>query len=195
MRDGWAPYLKFEDATHQACYAHLTRQCREMITDADRGQARVPHAMLRILLAALHLRDARDLDQLTPRELAQALWLIDVHVDKLLAGNITHPPNIRLLNHIAVQRHHLFTFLQRDDVDATNYRAEQGVRPIVVTRKVWGGNRTWTGAHTQEILCTLIATATLQNLDVRQILTDLLCSPHSQIAAAIELEPQRAPPR
>ncbi len=194
VRDGWAPYLKFVDALHQACYAHLTRRCREMIADADRGQARVPHAMLRIFLRALHLRDARDLGQLTPSELAQTLALLKVRVDKLLAGNVQHQPNVRLLKHVTTQRDHLFTFLEHNNVDATNYRAEQGVRPIVVTRKVWGGNRTWTGAHTQEILCTLIATATLQKLDVQTILIDLLSSPHPLIAA-IELESERAPPR
>lgn len=194
VRDGWPPYLKFTEALHQACYAHLTRRCREMISDADRGQARVPHALLRILRRALRLRDARDLGQLTRSELAQAIALLNVRVDKLLAGNITHPPNVTLLNHVAVQRDHLFTFLEHDGVDATNYRAEQGVRPIVVTRKVWGGNRTWTGAHTQEILCTLIATATLQELDVQTILIDLLRSPHPLIAP-LELEPERAPPR
>lgn len=193
VRDGWAPYLSFKEASHQACYAHLTRRCRDMIADADRGQARIPHALLRILLRALHLRDARDLEQLTPVELAQGAALLDLRVDKLLSGNVQHPPNVKLLKHIATQRQHLFTFLEHDGVDATNYRAEQGVRPIVVTRKVWGGNRTWTGAHTQEILCTLIATSTLQNRDVQNILIDLLCSPRPVIAA-LELEPERGPP-
>lgn len=48
-------------------------------------------------------------------------------------------PNVRLLNHIAAQRDHLFTFLTLPGVDATNLRAEQGVRPAAVTTKVFGG--------------------------------------------------------
>lgn len=35
---------------------------------------------------------------------------------------------------------------------ATNWMVEQALRPAVVNRKVWGGNRTWTGARHQERL-------------------------------------------
>jgi Transposase IS66 family len=41
-RDGWAPYRKFVHATHQTCLAHLLRRCGELISDADRGQAKTP---------------------------------------------------------------------------------------------------------------------------------------------------------
>lgn len=30
-RDGWAPYRKFDSATHQTCIAHLLRRCHDMI--------------------------------------------------------------------------------------------------------------------------------------------------------------------
>jgi hypothetical protein len=46
----------------------------------------------------------------------------------------------------------MFTFLYCPGLDATNYRAEQAIRPMVVTRKFWGGNRTEQGAHTQSVL-------------------------------------------
>jgi hypothetical protein len=38
-RDGWAPYRRLVHATHQSCLAHLLRRCRELLADADRGQA------------------------------------------------------------------------------------------------------------------------------------------------------------
>jgi Transposase IS66 family len=66
-------------------------------------------------------------------------------VDKLVAGATRYPPNRRLLNHLARERAHLFTFLLVSGVQATNWRAEHAIRPAVVTRKTWGGNRTWTG--------------------------------------------------
>jgi transposase len=34
----------------------------------------------------------------------------------------------------------------------TNWEGEQAIRPAVVKRKVWGGNRTWADAHVQEVL-------------------------------------------
>ena len=71
----------------------------------------------------------------------------------------------------------LFTFLTHDGVDATNWRAEQAIRPAVVNRKVWGGNRTWRGAATQARMMSLIRTAAQQNLDVIEFLTRLARAP------------------
>jgi len=53
--------------------------------------------------------------------------------------------NQRLANHLRRERDAMFTFLYCPGLDATNYRAEQAIRPMVVTRKVWGGNRTEKG--------------------------------------------------
>ena len=64
-RDGWAPYRRFTRARHQSCLAHLLRRCRELISDADRGQARTPHAVRRILTHALAVRADRDHGALT----------------------------------------------------------------------------------------------------------------------------------
>ena len=69
-RDGWAPYRRFQHATHQSCLAHLLRRCRELLADADRGQAKTPHAVRRILEHALALRAARDAGTLDARQLA-----------------------------------------------------------------------------------------------------------------------------
>lgn len=193
VRDGWAPYLKFIDAMHQTCLAHLLRRCAEMIGHADRGQARVPRQIARILKQALQIRDQRTDDTLT-LPVAEHAALLTAQLDQQLDHNhVRHPPNLRLLKHLDRQRDHIFTFLNIDDVDATNWRAEQAIRPIVVTRKVWGGNREWTGAHAQEVLCTVLETSRLQNQDPLAILNDLLCSP-TPLVAAIALEPQRAPP-
>jgi transposase len=41
-RDGWAPYRQFTMASHQTCLAHLLRRCRELLDDAERGQAKTP---------------------------------------------------------------------------------------------------------------------------------------------------------
>ncbi|MCA1699833.1 MAG: transposase, partial [Actinobacteria bacterium] len=56
-RDGWAPYRRFEQATHQTCAAHLLRRAGEMIADSVAGQAKIPHALRRLLLDALAVRD------------------------------------------------------------------------------------------------------------------------------------------
>ena len=67
--------------------------------------------------------------------------------DKLLAMRPKHEPNRRLLGHLANEREHMFTFLTEPGVEATNWRAEQALRPAIVNRKSWGGNRTEQGAR------------------------------------------------
>ena len=57
-RDGWAPYRRFEHAAHQSCAAHLLRRASEMIADSLAGQAKIPHALRRLLLDALAVRDS-----------------------------------------------------------------------------------------------------------------------------------------
>lgn len=194
VRDGWAPYLKFVDALHQTCLAHLLRRCIEMIDDADRGQARIPHTIKRILTRALDLRDQRDAGTLPLPAARQQASQLAAQIDRQLDHNhVRHPPNIRLLRHLTQQRNHLLTFLTVDGVEATNWRAEQAIRPIVVTRKVWGGNRTWNGARAQEIVCSVLQTCRLQDQDAQTILAHLLCAP-APLISAIALEPKRAPP-
>jgi transposase len=52
-----------------------------------------------------------------------------------------HDENRKLVAHLYAERDALFTFLTRPGIDATNWRAEQAIRPAVVNRKVWGDNR------------------------------------------------------
>jgi transposase len=56
----------------------------------------------------------------------------------------------------------MFTFLYCPGLDATNYRAEQAIRPMVVTRTVWGGNRTEKGPYTQGVLVSILQTCRQQ---------------------------------
>jgi hypothetical protein len=71
--------------------------------------------------------------------------------------------------------------LTTDGVDATNWRGEQGVRPAVVNRKVWGGNRTDRGAETQGRLMTFLRTAHQQGADAIDLLIDLARAPNPGI--------------
>ena len=87
-----------------------------------------------------------------------------------------------MLDHLAREREHLFTFLRIPGVEATNWRAEQAIRPAVVTRKVWGGNRTWAGATTWQTLTSVLRTASQQGHDPVELLARLLCAPGPIVA-------------
>ena len=47
-------------------------------------------------------------------------------------------------------------------VPSSNWEAEQAIRPAVVNRKVWGGNRTEAGAQAQGILTSVLQTCKQQ---------------------------------
>jgi transposase len=192
VRDGWAPYRKFTLAEHQTCLAHLLRRCHEMIEDADRGAARFPHALRRILLAALLLRDRRARDEISDHGLRVAKGRLAVRFTRLLHGRVVYKPNGTFLKHLKNESPHLLTFLGRADVPATNYQAEQAIRPAVVNRKVWGGNRTWQGAQTQQVLASILRTLKQQGRDPYPILEGMLRSLEPQRLALVP--PANGPP-
>lgn len=183
-RDGWAPYRSFEQARHQTCLAHLLRRCKENLETAARGLARVPRAVERILKSALALRDRRDRGEISGHGLLVAAGRIRAQMDRLLEWKPKDKENAKLLAHLEREREcgALFTFLLDPAVPATNYWSEQAIRPAVVTRKVWGGNRTWEGAHTQEILASVLRTCRQQGHHPYPILVELLTSPDPIVA-------------
>ena len=182
VRDGWAPYRKLTHATHQTCLAHLLRRTHLPLETAERGAARFPHAVRRLLLRTFALRDRRDAGPLTGHGLRVALGRLNAATDRVLAGRIVHPPNRRLRQHLQTERAALFTCLLRSDVAATNWQAEQAIRPAVVTRKVCGGNRTPYGAATQQVLASVLRTARQQQRDPLALLVALQRSPHPVVA-------------
>jgi len=103
-------------------------------------------------------------------------------LDELCARPVAHDANRRLLGHLANQADALFSFLTIEGVDATNFRGEQAVRPCVVNRKTWGGNRTWVGAATQGVLTSIIARAGKHGLDPVDYLVGRARSPDPGLA-------------
>jgi len=192
VRDGWAPYRKLPQATHQTCLAHLLRRCHGLLELAPRGAARFPHGVRRVLLAALAIRERRDAGDLVGHGLAVAIGRLEARTDRLLAGRVTHPPNRRLLRHLQTERRALFTCLRHADVEATNWQAEQAIRPAVVTRKVCGGNRTPRGAATQQMIASVLRTCWQQHRDPLELLIALQRSARP-IVADLRL-PGPAPP-
>jgi len=119
---------------------------------------------------------------------------LEAAVDRLMAGATRYPPNRRLLDHLAREREHLFTFLGVG-VHATNWRAEQAIRPAVVTRKVWGGKRAWAGADNWQVLASVLRTASQQDRDPIELLTRLLRAPGPIVADLAIPDPDQQPRR
>ena len=181
VRDGWSVYRQFTQALHQTCLAHLLRRCREMILVAGTPGAEFPRAVQTLLQSSLDLRDRRDRSQISPHGLAVARGQLEARLDRVLERRTRSPANRRWRNHLARERDAVFTFLYCPGLEATNWRAEPALRPMVVARKVWGGNRTANGARTQSILLRLLETCRQHQRPVLPLLERLLCSPRPRV--------------
>jgi transposase len=132
-RDGWAPYRRFTKAFHQSCTAHLLRRCHQLLDSARGGARHFPLAVRRLLLDGLDLRAQRAASRLPAVEVDAAIKALEDRADRLLAEHIRQPANRRLQKHLTHERQALFTYLKRDGVEATNWRAEQAIRPAVTS--------------------------------------------------------------
>jgi transposase len=174
-RDGWAAYRRFKLALHQSCLAHLMRRAHEILLVAKQGAARFPRAILRVLKAALDLRDRRD--ELTPHGFAGARGKIAAKLNALLSWRPTDVLNARFARHLVAERDHLLTFLDVHDLEATNWPAEQAIRPAVIARKLSGCNRTDRGAVAQERVTSVARTARQQGRDVFDLFARVFLAP------------------
>ena len=180
IHDGWSPYDFFEQATHQQCLEHLLRRAQGLLERATRGAVRFPRKVKDVLGDALALRDRRDGGTISPHGLAVARGRLEKRLDRLLEWNLSHDGNRTFQNHLTRHSHEILTFLYEPDIEATNWPAEQAIRPLVVNRKVFGGNRTPAGGHAQEVLGSVFATLAKRALDTVSFLSNVICTPRSQ---------------
>jgi transposase len=177
QRDGWHSYRYFRTAAHQTCLAHLLRRCRALLLD-EPGHPLVT-AVKDILQAALATRDSYHAGTISAHGLAVARGHYVERLGRLLARPRSRQRRIRLFHqHLITEFEAIFSFLFDPTLDATNWRAEHALRPAVVTRKTCGGgNRTDRGAHSQQVLTSVLRTADQRGLDVTAVLVALLTAP------------------
>jgi len=172
VRDGWAPYRQFTAAAHQTCLAHLLRRCRLMAE--DHPHTRFPTDVQAILRQALAVRDRYQAGAIS----AQGLAVARGHLIARLAARLARPsavPDVeRFAAHLEREFTAIWSFMFDPMIDATNWRAEHAIRPIVVTRKVCGGNRSWAGADSQQILASVIRTASQRDVNPHVVLASML---------------------
>ena len=181
VHDGWAPYYRFQCAFHQSCLAHLLKRCREMAHIASPAALPFPRAVEDLLETSLELRDRHEQGEVSEHGLAIATGKLEAQLDRMLGTRRRNPANHRLARHLEHERLWLFTFLHCPGLDATNNAAERAIRGMVIARKVWGGNRTWEGARTQQILVSVLRTCWQQGKDAFTRCVGLLRAPRAVI--------------
>ena len=149
------------------------------------GKWRAPRRVQAILQHALDVRDRLAAGEISAHGAAIARGHLLSQLLDVLDAPGTLADNHRLAPHLTTELPALFSFLFDPSLDATNWRAEQALRPAVVNRKVSGGNRSPRGAGTQEILSSVVQTARLRDLDPRRVLVELLRAPKPIVSPAL----------
>jgi transposase len=175
VHDGWAAYDRFAEAIHQQCVGHVLRRAREL-EQSQRGRAKqFPRQVIALLRGALRVRDAALAGEVGEAELQREHQRYVNALLRLTGRPRANEANAQLAQHLWNHGEQWFMFLIDPSLPATNYRAEQGLRPAVVNRKVWGGNRTESGAEAQKAILSVLETCKQQLVSGFQYVRDTLC--------------------
>jgi transposase len=156
--DGFSTYNRFAKATHQQCVGHILRRVRELEAKATRGAVHYPRRLIALFTEAIHLRNRYLAGEVSKQTLQEARAQFDQRLKRLAWPAREVPAYETLSQHLWNHLDEWFVFLSHPEVEPTNAAVEQAIRPAVVNRKVWGGNRTWVGARAQEVLMTVLET-------------------------------------
>ena len=186
VRDGWAPYRCY-NGLHQTCLNHLLQRCKQL--REDHPDSRWAGEVQAVLRAGLDLRDRCNAGELSEHGMATARGRLTARLGRLVDA----PPPLddaeRFAAHLATEFPAVFLFLWDPSLDATNWRAEQAIRPAVVIRKVCGGNRTRHGADTQQVLASVVRTARQRGLDLPPLIAAMLRAAEPVVPELLGLPP------
>jgi transposase len=123
---------------------------------------------------AIHLRNEHLAGRGDPSVWEDARDSFEERLSTLLDGRRMVPAYTRLSTHLLNHFASWFSFLSDEAVPPTNAVGEQAVRPAVVNRKVWGGNRTPAGAQAQGVLTSVLRTCKQQALHTVDFISQTL---------------------
>lgn len=161
----------------QKCLSHLLQNLSKVeVTKTGRAKtfSRELKAMLREGLKLW--KDYRQ-GKMTLRAYRRRGKRIECRLDRRLRDRtLSDADNQRLLDGIGYQhdRGRLTLFLRRPEIEPTNNRAERGLRPAVIARKVSHCSKNQRGAKTYSVMKTIFTTLALRTNNIIKAFSDLL---------------------
>jgi len=140
----------------QYCYAHLLRDVEDLEKEFPQ-QAEIQGfvAELAPLLArAMHLRGLK----LSAAQFRQQAAQTRTQIETVIRAPAQHPAIQKIQNLFREKADRLYHWAQDRAVPADNNRAERELRPLVIARKVSFGSQSEAGAHTREVLMSVLHT-------------------------------------
>ena len=157
----------------QKCVGHLLRDLKEM-KDSKSGRAlHFARQVTIVLQEALALKTQKS--SLDPFAFFQTARDLESRLDTLIGPQrrLCDCDNARFAKRLRKHRSHLLRFLYVDTLEATNNQAERMLRPVVITRKTNGCNRTPDGARTHAILSSVLVTCRQHSIPILDYLVQL----------------------
>jgi transposase len=161
----------------QVCLAHLLRDAKYAIEDGDTAFSA---PFRRLLLRAVAIGRRRE--TLKDTTLTQYLHDLDRRLDRIIAMAPTGQAGHKLRKRILANRAHLFVFMTRREVPATNNISERHLRPSVIFRKVTNGFRCEWGAETYAAFRSVVSTAKANRASVYDTIRFVLSAKRPDVA-------------
>jgi transposase len=175
IHDSFASYDRFRAACHQQCLAHPLRRAHDLEAVQTGAARRLPRQLIELFQGALAVRAAYVAGEGDATLLQVAYERYVDEVQALTERPRSNAAKETLARHVWVHAAQWFQFLIDPSIPATNDRGEQALRPAVVNRKVWGGNRTEAGAEAQGVVTSVLQTCKQQVVSAVDYIRDTLC--------------------
>src|SRR3954468_22512672 len=154
ISDRYGAQMGWAAKEHQVCLAHLIRDVQYVIDVGDAGFAPALKGLLKRACAI-----GRRQPDLADTTLKRYKADLDRRLDRLMDRTPTLLAGVKLHRLIKKVRHHLFVFVTKRDLSATNNGSERALRPSAVYRKITNGFRSEWGAALYADIRSVIETA------------------------------------
>lgn len=184
--DRYAAYNIFKSLI-QYCFEHLKRDTLKVGTDNPNEKECQAFAeeLAPLLIEAMKLRNGDHINNLGRYcEVAENLR---AKIEAVVARPAKHPSVQHIQNIFREKHERLYHWTRSPDIPAENNRAERGLRPLVIARKISFGSQSTEGMKTREVLMSVANTLALRVGDtvetIKQTLDALVADPKLNVAA------------
>ena len=152
----------------QICWTHLLRNAKDLAEHYDEAK------YIRRQLKHIFKLANKCKHQATEKQVGNLLHKIDLIAKK----RYKHSEVRKFVKSICkIHRENLFRFVTNFEIEATNNRAERGIRKAVVIRKISNGNRSKKGADIFGVLLSVVETLKLQGKNPLKEMQNIIQAP------------------
>lgn len=157
VTDFYAAYNQVIAWAKQRCVVHLLRELAKVsLTNSNHEWTSFARKVKHLMRDALRLGREREkfVDEVYERRWKR----LHDRLFEIYSAHYEDADASRLASRLEKYREELFTFLEFDGVSADNNYGEREIRPAVLMRKAYGGNRSECGAETQALWMSVLRT-------------------------------------